>query len=67
MEPTELMELMPIVFVLSAIIWTPRITSKHNTICRVMVEGPTEDVTNRLAEDIADVVRKELNQQGGTG
>jgi phosphoglucosamine mutase len=29
-------------------------------ICRVMVEGPTEAVTNRLAEDLAGVVRSAL-------
>jgi phosphoglucosamine mutase len=26
-------------------------------MCRVMVEGPTDEMTNRIAEDLADVVR----------
>ncbi|QHI69884.1 phosphoglucosamine mutase [Tichowtungia aerotolerans] len=29
-------------------------------MCRVMVEGPTEEMTNRIAEDLADVVRKSI-------
>jgi phosphoglucosamine mutase len=29
-------------------------------LCRVMAEGPTEDVTRRIVESIADVVRAEL-------
>ncbi len=27
-------------------------------MCRVMVEGPTEEMTNRIAEELADVVKK---------
>ena len=37
--------------------------SGTQAICRVMVEGPTEETTNRLAEAIANVVRKELGQR----
>ncbi|WP_372798248.1 phosphoglucosamine mutase [Pontiella sp.] len=29
-------------------------------MCRVMVEGPTEEITNALAEKLADVVKSEL-------
>ena len=29
-------------------------------MCRVMVEGPTDEMTNRIAEDLADVVRKAI-------
>ena len=31
--------------------------SGTQNMCRVMVEGPSEDVTDRYAEQIADVVR----------
>lgn len=30
-------------------------------MCRVMVEGPTEEMTNRIAEDLAVVVRKAIS------
>ncbi len=29
-------------------------------MCRVMVEGPTEEMTNRIAEDLADIVRNAI-------
>jgi len=29
-------------------------------MCRVMVEGPTEEMTDRIAETLADVVRKAI-------
>lgn len=31
-------------------------------MCRVMVEGPTDEMTNRIAETLADVVRKSIGQ-----
>lgn len=35
--------------------------SGTQSMCRVMVEGPTEEMTNGLASDIADVVRDKLS------
>jgi phosphoglucosamine mutase len=32
--------------------------SGTQSMCRVMVEGPTEDMTSRLAKSLADCVRK---------
>ena len=29
-------------------------------MCRVMVEGPTEELTNRLAQSLADTVKKAI-------
>jgi len=29
-------------------------------MCRVMVEGPTEEMTNRIAEELADMIRKSI-------
>jgi phosphoglucosamine mutase len=34
--------------------------SGTQSMCRVMVEGPTEDMTHRLTETLADVVRKAI-------
>jgi phosphoglucosamine mutase len=31
-------------------------------MCRVMVEGPTDEMTNRIAETLAEVVRKSIGQ-----
>lgn len=34
--------------------------SGTQNMCRVMVEGPTDEMTNRIAEGLADVVRKAI-------
>lgn len=34
--------------------------SGTQSMCRVMVEGPTEEMTNRLTDQLADVVRKTI-------
>jgi len=34
--------------------------SGTETVCRVMVEGPKDDLVKRLANQVADVVKKEL-------
>ena len=34
--------------------------SGTQSMCRVMVEGPTEDATRRLATSIADAVRESI-------
>lgn len=34
--------------------------SGTQNMCRVMVEGPTEEMTKRICENIADVIRKEI-------
>ena len=34
--------------------------SGTESICRVMVEGPSDDLVKRLANRVADVVKKEL-------
>ncbi len=34
--------------------------SGTQSMCRVMVEGPTEDLTNRLTQRLADVVRQKI-------
>ena len=31
-------------------------------MCRVMVEGPTEEMTNRLAESLAEAVKKSIGE-----
>jgi phosphoglucosamine mutase len=36
--------------------------SGTQAMCRVMVEGPTEEVTNRLAASLAEVVRQSIGQ-----
>ena len=37
--------------------------SGTQSLCRVMVEAPTEETANRLSESIADVVRKCIGSQ----
>jgi phosphoglucosamine mutase len=34
--------------------------SGTQNMCRVMVEGPTEEITERLAKELADIVRKNI-------
>jgi phosphoglucosamine mutase len=34
--------------------------SGTQSMCRVMVEGPTQEATGRLAQQIADVVKKSI-------
>ena len=34
--------------------------SGTESVCRVMVEGPSDDLVKRLANRVADVVKKEL-------
>jgi phosphoglucosamine mutase len=34
--------------------------SGTQSLCRIMVEGPTEELTGRLAQSLADTVRKSI-------
>ena len=32
--------------------------SGTQSMCRIMVEGPTEEMTNRLANELADIIKR---------
>lgn len=41
--------------------------SGTQNMCRVMVEGPTDEMVNRLCDAIADAVQKEIGPKGAEG